>query len=93
MIDISNPQLEAHVRAVERILAELGLDTITAIRVLNKQDRVDAVTRTRLTRSLDGVPVSATRRRSLRALIARMTAELSVAERAAPEIPAAADYD
>ena len=94
VIDISNPQHQTQVRAVERILAELGLDTITAIRVLNKQDRIDAATQARLVRTLDGVPVSATHRSSLRPLIKRMTAELSAAQRPAPEIQAtAADCD
>jgi GTP-binding protein HflX len=94
VIDISNPQHQTQVRAVERILAELGLDTITAIRVLNKQDRIDAATQARLARTLDGVPVSATHRSSLRPLIKRMTAELSAAQRPAPEIQAtAADCD
>ena len=94
VIDISNPQYEAQVRAVERILAELGLDEIGTIRVLNKQDRIAAATRARLARTLDGVLVSATQRPSLRPLIDRMTAALSVAQRAALEYqPTTADCD
>ncbi len=77
VIDISNPQYEAHVRAVERILADLGLENIKTIRVLNKQDRIDAETRSRLVRTLDGVALSATQRPSLRPLIARMATALS----------------
>ena len=77
VIDISNPQYEAHVQAVERILADLGLENIKTIRVLNKQDRIDAETRSRLVRTLDGVALSATQRPSLRPLIARMATALS----------------
>ncbi len=94
VIDVSNPQHEAHVRAVERILAELGLDGIATIRVLNKQDRIDTETRERLTRTLDGVPVSATNRPTLRPLIGRMTAELSSLEGQTPPLSSVApDYD
>ncbi len=94
VIDISNPQYEAQVRAVERILAELGLGEIVTIRVLNKQDRIAAATRARLARTLDGVLVSATQRPSLRPLIDRMTAALSVAQRAPLEYqPTTADCD
>ncbi len=94
VIDISNPQHGAHVRAVERILAELGLEAIKTIRVLNKQDRVDADTRSRLARTLDGIPVCATHRPSLHPLIARMASEVAVGTAAANEIHAhAADCD
>ncbi len=94
VIDISNPQHGDHVRAVERILAELGLEDIKTIRVLNKQDRIDAETRSRLARTLDGIPISATHRPSLHPLIARMAAEVAVGMPAANEIRAsAADCD
>ena len=76
-LDISSPQHDAHIRAVERLLADLKLEGIKNIRVLNKQDRVDRETRTGLARRLNGIALSATHRPSLLPLIRRMAAELS----------------
>ena len=80
VIDISDPQHKAHIQAVEGLLADLNLDTIKHIRVLNKQDRVDRDTRTCLARKLDGLALSATHRPSLRPLIKRVAKELAVEE-------------
>ena len=77
VIDISTPQHAAHIRAVEGILTDLGLDHIKNIRVLNKQDQVDSDRLARLVRSLGGIPVSATQPRSLLPLIGKITTELS----------------
>ncbi len=77
VIDISNPQHAAHIRAVEDILADLGLDHIKTIRVLNKQDQLDGEQCARLSRTLGGVPLSATQPRSLLPLIGQITTELS----------------
>ncbi len=77
VIDISNPQHDAHIRAVEDILVDLGLDHIKNIRVLNKQDQVDSDRLAGLVRSLGGIPVSATQPRSLLPLIGKITTELS----------------
>ena len=77
VIDISNPQHAAHIRAVEGILADLGLDHIKDIRVLNKQDLVDSDRCARLVRTLGGIPLSATQPQSLLPLIRKITAELS----------------
>ena len=59
VIDLSNPRHPEQIESVERILADLDLDRIPTIRVLNKQDRLDPETVERLRRPLDGVPVSA----------------------------------
>ncbi len=59
VIDMSNPRHPEQIESVERILADLDLDRIPTIRVLNKQDRLDPETVERLRRTLDGVPVSA----------------------------------
>ncbi len=59
VIDLSNPRHPEQIESVERILADLDLDRIPTIRVLNKQDRLDPETVERLRRTLDGVPVSA----------------------------------
>jgi len=40
LIDISNPQFEAHIRAVNRVLAESNVSPTHIIHVLNKIDRV-----------------------------------------------------
>ncbi len=77
VIDISNPQHAAHIRAVEDILADLGLDHIKTIRVLNKQDQLDGEQCARLSRTLGGIPLSATQPRSLLPLIGQITTELS----------------
>ncbi|MBL0715129.1 MAG: GTPase HflX [Desulfosarcina sp.] len=77
VIDISNPRHAGHIRAVERILADLGLERIKSIRVLNKQDRVDSDARARLARTIGGIPLSATRPHSLLPLIERMVSELT----------------
>ena len=77
VIDISNPQHTAHIRAVEGILTDLGLDHIKNIRVLNKQDQVDRDRCARLARTLGGIPLSATQPRSLLPLIGQITTELS----------------
>ena len=77
VIDISNPQHAAHIRAVEGILADLGLDHIKNIRVLNKQDQLDGEQCARLVRTLGGIPLSATQPRSLLPLIGQITTELS----------------
>jgi GTP-binding protein HflX len=89
VIDISDPQHNAHIRAVESLLADLNLDAIRNIRVLNKQDRIDKETRTCLARKLDGIALSATHRPSLRPLIKRVTEELAANELQA--IPADCD--
>ena len=77
VIDISNPQHAAHIRAVEDILADLGLDHIKTIRVLNKQDQLDGEQCARLSRTLGGIPLSATQPRSLLPLIGQINTELS----------------
>lgn len=40
LIDVSNPDFEEHIAAVEKILAELGIAAKPTIRVFNKEDRV-----------------------------------------------------
>lgn len=72
IIDISNPRYKEHIKSVEKILAELNLDTINTIRVLNKKDLVDAETIERLTRTLKGTAISAKDRSTLMPLITDM---------------------
>jgi GTPase len=72
VVDIGNPRHPDQIRSVERILEELGLENTPVIRVLNKQDRVDPGSLPDLVRRLDGVPVSALRRETLRPLVEKM---------------------
>jgi GTP-binding protein HflX len=86
VIDISNPRHEAQVRAVERILADLKLETIKTIRVLNKQDRIDHETCEDRVRKLDGIALSARAPSTLLPLIERMVAELTSDAMADPSL-------
>ncbi|MFC1567311.1 GTPase HflX [Thermodesulfobacteriota bacterium] len=72
VIDISNPRFEEQIKSVEKILADLNLDTISTIRVLNKKDLVDDETIDRLTRTLKGTAISAKNRSTLMPLITNM---------------------
>jgi len=72
VIDISNPRFEEQIKSVEKILADLNLDTINTIRVLNKKDLVDDEAIDRLTRTLQGTAISAKNRSTLMPLIKNM---------------------
>lgn len=72
VVDISNPRCRDQVRSVERILADLNLDRIPTIRVLNKQDRLDAAAVENLVLRLEGIPISAKTSATLPPLIERM---------------------
>ena len=74
VIDISNPRHEAQIQSVERILAELKLQKTKMVRVLNKMDLVDPQTRSRASRQLQGITVSARSKPTLRPLIEEMEA-------------------
>jgi len=87
VIDIGNPRFEDQIASVERILADLDLDAVPTIRVLNKKDRVDPEAIPALCRIHDGIAVSATDRSSLMPLIQRM--EATVEAVSAPSEPAA----
>jgi GTP-binding protein HflX len=69
VIDISNPRHKAQVRSVERLLAELKLDTIAEVRALNKIDRVSQTEREAVCQRLQGVPICARQADSLRPLL------------------------
>ena len=72
VIDISNPRYQQQIESVEKILAELNLDKIDTIRVLNKRDLVDDETVNRLSKTLGGPAVSAKAKSTLVPLIERM---------------------
>jgi GTP-binding protein HflX len=68
VIDIANPRHPDQIRSVETILADLNLQRIPVIRVLNKIDRVDEQIRDALVRKLDGIAVCALNRKTLKPL-------------------------
>jgi len=72
VIDISNPRYEEQVESVERILEGLRLDQIAVLKVLNKQDLVDAATMKKMARTPDAVAVSANDERTLGPLLEKM---------------------
>jgi len=72
VIDISNPRFEDQVKSVDRILADLNLNNISLIRVLNKKDLVDEETVNRLSRTLGGTAISAKVGSTLMPLIKKM---------------------
>lgn len=72
VIDISNPRYQQQIESVEKILAELNLDKVDTIRVLNKRDLVDDETVNRLNKTLGGTAVSAKAKSTLMPLIERM---------------------
>jgi GTP-binding protein HflX len=69
VIDISNPRHTEQIEAVETILAELELNRIPTLRVLNKQDRLPEEAVHRSLRSLGGIALSAKQARTLHPLI------------------------
>jgi len=60
LIDVSNPDFEEHIVAVEKILAELGIASKPTIRVFNKEDRVaDRELIAALCKRFDAIAISA----------------------------------
>ena len=77
VIDIGNPRHREQIRSVETILADLDLQRIPVVRVLNKVDLVDPQIRDALIRKLDGIAVSALERATLKPLTEKMQAVVS----------------
>ena len=77
VIDIGNPRHREQIRSVETILADLDLQRIPVVRVLNKIDLVDPQIRDALIRKLDGIAVSALDRATLKPLTEKMQAAVS----------------
>jgi GTP-binding protein HflX len=73
LIDVSNPDFEEHIVAVETILAELGIATKPTIRVFNKEDRLaDKELLAALCRRFDAIAVSARDSSTFRVLLDRL---------------------
>ena len=70
--DVSSPQLESQIAAVEKILQSLSLGAIPRLLVLNKIDRLDPGEAENLARRYDAVPISALRPETLGRLVDRI---------------------
>jgi GTP-binding protein HflX len=72
VIDISNPQHEDQIQAVDKILSELKLRHTPCIRVLNKMDLVDPTTIDQFCDKLNALAISAKTSATLIPLIEKM---------------------
>jgi len=77
VIDIGNPRFEDQIESVERILADLEIQNIPVIRVLNKQDQVEKETVENRVRFFKGIAVSANAESTLIPLIEKMQSMIS----------------
>ena len=76
VIDISNPRFKDQIKSVEKILADLNLQNISLIRILNKKDLVDQKTVDALTGTLGGTAISANVESTLPPLIEKMESSI-----------------
>jgi len=83
VVDIADEDYEEQMRAVEQILAELGLAQVPRLLVFNKRDRLPPAELARRLRGRDAVAISATDPQTTEPLLARMEAALWRAERPA----------
>jgi GTP-binding protein HflX len=91
VIDASDPDREQQVATTEALLADLKLERIPRITVLNKADRLDPVSQARLINGkLDSVLVSALDRHSTKDLLSLIASKLSDRWRQAALVP---EYD
>ncbi len=67
--DLSDPVMEDHMSAVDRILSDLGLDNKPVLMVFNKSDRVEPDFASNLARRYNGLSISATNPSTLHSLI------------------------
>lgn len=72
VIDASNPACTRQMASVCQLLEEMGLERIPVLNLLNKKDRVDADTISRLVSDTNGIAISATQAETLHPLIEKM---------------------
>ena len=72
VVDMSSPYMDDHIRAVETILSDLGMDDLPRLMVLNKMDMVAPEVVTNLERLHQAVAIAARDRRTLPRLIERL---------------------
>ena len=76
VVDISNPQLERHIKTVNSILEELNLDHIPSLLVFNKVDKVKGEIMHNLCSRHGAISISAIDRRTLHKLL--QTIEINI---------------
>ena len=76
VIDISNPRYKAQIDSVERIIADLRIGHIPCIPILNKMDRVAPEDIEVMAARLNGIPISALDRATLKPLIDQLVSRL-----------------
>ncbi len=76
LVDVSAPKFEDRINEVEKVLSELGLDTIPALMVFNKADLADPIIAENLAQRQGAVLISAIDPLTLLALIAEMEKRL-----------------
>jgi len=72
VVDMHSPYMDDHIRAVETILGDLGMDALPRLMVLNKMDLVAPEVVTNLERLHQAVAIAAGDRRTLPRLIERL---------------------
>ncbi len=76
VVDVSNPEFEEHIEAVNRILHDLGLEHIPQLLVFNKEDQVHEQFARTICERHHGVSIAAIQRSTLRRLIERVQEEI-----------------
>ncbi|ORJ57576.1 GTPase HflX [Geothermobacter hydrogeniphilus] len=72
LVDLSNPQFESQISAVEKILQDLNLQHLPRLLVFNKIDQVPEEELQPLCRRFGALPISALQRRSFDPLLAEL---------------------
>jgi len=72
LVDLSNPQFESQISAVEKILQDLNLQHLPRLLVFNKIDQVPEEELQPLCRRFEALPISALQRRSFDPLLAEL---------------------
>ncbi len=85
VIDVSNPDFERQIEAVEKILGEIGIRNKPTLRIFNKEDRFpDKTVLANLCRRFEAIPISALSPGTLDVLLARLEERLGDACRSWP---------
>ena len=85
VIDISHPQFEEQMQAVEKILGDLGLQETPILRVFNKSDRIDPETGDSIVRRYGGIRISALDSKTFSPLLRAMEERLFLMPQVAVE--------
>jgi GTP-binding protein HflX len=88
LVDISDPEWEAHVAQVEKILGELGIEKTPRLLVFNKVDRMPREEVEALVARYQAIPISAQKPETLEPLLSRLKYALLAREPEAIEIAA-----